>query len=205
MSQTIWTSPFPVLFKPHPSFSNYTLKYVDASFYQVARGLVLPFTVMTSALLLSARPSLKILFSCSIVTAGFFIGVFLDGTQVSLVGIFFGVLSSATTALHAVVIKKSLDVVGGNALHLSWYTNLLSIGLLAPLVVVAGEVGEVWKLFGGEADYVADYGGMSALKTFLWGSAITVGSIFWVPFFMGTDERTGIVGVLDEHCELVKY
>jgi solute carrier family 35 (GDP-fucose transporter), member C1 len=90
-----------------------------------------------------------------------------------------------------VVIKKSLDVVGGNALHLSWYTNLLSIGLLAPLVVLAGEVGEIWKLFGGDADYVAEYGGMSALSTFLWGSAITVSSeLGGMPSFACTYETT---------------
>jgi solute carrier family 35 (GDP-fucose transporter), member C1 len=168
------STPLPVL-NLRFSFSNYTLKYVDASFYQVARGLVLPFTVLTSAVVLASRPSLKILFSCSIVTAGFFIGVFLDGIPVSLLGIFFGVLSSAITAMHAVVIKKSLEVVKGNALHLSWYTNLLSMGLLAPLVVIAGEMGEVWKLFGGNADYVPVEGEMTALSTFLWGSAITVG------------------------------
>jgi solute carrier family 35 (GDP-fucose transporter), member C1 len=187
------------LFKHHYSFSNYTLKYVDASFYQVARGLVLPFTVLTSALLLASRPSLNILVSCSVVTAGFFIGVFLDGTPVSLVGIVFGVLSSATTALHAVVIKKSLDVVGGNALHLSWYTNLLSIGLLAPLVVLAGEVGEVWKLFGGEAEYVVVDGGASALRTFMWGSVITVcyHMIHWLGLFVGcSSDDKGSLGFL---------
>ena len=62
------------------SFSNYTLKYVDASFYQVARGLVLPFTVGTSALFLHARPSLRILLACSLLTFGFFVGV-LNGSD----------------------------------------------------------------------------------------------------------------------------
>ena len=61
------------------SFNNYTLKYVDASFYQVARGLVLPLTVATSYFFLHARPSFKILVSCAIVTLGFLVGVFLDG------------------------------------------------------------------------------------------------------------------------------
>ncbi|KAJ3008082.1 hypothetical protein NUW54_g3294 [Trametes sanguinea] len=122
------------------SFSNYTLKYVDASFYQVARGMVLPFTVCTSYFLLHSRPSLRILGACAVVTAGFFVGVFLDGTSVSLVGITFGVLSSMITAMHSVVIKKSLDVVHGSALHLSWYTNLLSAIVLAPALVLVGEL-----------------------------------------------------------------
>jgi len=155
------------------SFSNYTLKYVDASFYQVARGLVLPFTVCTSYLMLNARPSLRILFSCGIVTMGFFIGVFLDGTPLSLVGIFFGVVSSAITAIHSVVIKQSLNVVNGSALLLSWYTNLLSAILLVPIIVLAGETAEIIKLFFGADELLRVPDQMSALRTFVLGSIIT--------------------------------
>ncbi|KAJ7594383.1 hypothetical protein C8J56DRAFT_926637 [Mycena floridula] len=155
------------------SFSNYTLKYVDASFYQVARGLVLPFTVLTSGLFLHTRPSLRILGACTIVTMGFFIGVFLDGTSVSSLGIFFGVASSAITAVHSVVIKKSLAVVNGSAALLSWYTNLLSTFILIPLVIFAGEVPEIFKLFFEVDELLRVDGSLGALSTFLWGSAIT--------------------------------
>jgi GDP-fucose transporter C1 len=155
---------------PH-SFSNYTLKYVDASFYQVARGMVLPFTVCTSFFILHSRPSLRILFACLLVTMGFFVGVFLDGTEVSFIGVTFGVLSSMITAVHSVVIKRSLDVVKGSALHLSWYTNLYSAMALAPVVVVAGEVPAILALLAGPGPLST---GISPLNTFLWGSAITV-------------------------------
>ncbi|RPD69196.1 hypothetical protein L226DRAFT_304813 [Lentinus tigrinus ALCF2SS1-7] len=153
------------------SFSNYTLKYVDASFYQVARGMVLPFTVGTSFFLLHARPSLRILAACAVVTTGFFVGVFLDGTEVSLVGVTFGVLSSMITAVHSVVIKKSLDVVHGSALHLSWYTNLLSAVVLAPILVLVGELPGVMKLLFGPNESAP--GEMSTLSTFVMGSIIT--------------------------------
>lgn len=154
------------------SFSNYTLAYVDASFYQVARGLVLPFTVLTSYVFLHSRPSLPALLACSLVTFGFFIGVFLDGTHVSFVGISFGVASSMITAVHSVVIKKSLDVVKGSALHLSWYTNLLSSVVLIPVIILAGEAPKVVDLLFG--DLVAAKDEMTPLATFMWGSAITV-------------------------------
>lgn len=161
------------------SFSNYTLKYVDASFYQVARGLVLPFTVCTSFIVLHSRPSLRILISCSVVTLGFFVGVFLDGTPLSLVGIGFGVASSAITAIHSVVIKQSLTVVDGSALLLSWYTNLLSAGVLAPIVLLAGEGPGVWSLLFG-AEEIGEMpkvdGAISPFATFIWGSIITVNS-----------------------------
>jgi len=154
--------------------TNYTLKYVDASFYQVARGLVLPFTVCTSYFLLHSRPSLRILFSCSIVTFGFFIGVFLDAIPVSLVGILFGVTSSAITALHSVVIKKALDVVKGSALELSWYSNLLTAVILLPLIVVMGELPDVMKmLFQPEPATVSPGVAAGQFKTFIWGSLIT--------------------------------
>ncbi|KAJ3511320.1 hypothetical protein NLJ89_g4163 [Agrocybe chaxingu] len=155
------------------SFSNYTLKYVDASFYQVARGLVLPFTVCTSFIFLHARPSLRILLCCAVVTMGFFIGVFLDGTPISLVGVFFGVASSAITAVHSVVIKQSLQVVGGSALSLSWYTNLLSAAVIFPLLILAGEGPDVLKLLFGIDELLVKAGSMSPLRTFLWGSMIT--------------------------------
>ncbi|TFY63342.1 hypothetical protein EVJ58_g3300 [Rhodofomes roseus] len=149
------------------SLSNYTLKYVDASFYQVARGMVLPFTVCTSFFILQARPSLRILVACSIVTLGFFVGVFLDGTNVSALGVTFGVVSSMVTALHSVVIKKSLDVVHGSALHLSWYTNLLSVIVLTPVVVLGGEGPGVMKLLLGPESTPGQ------LYTFMIGSLVT--------------------------------
>lgn len=93
------------------------------------------------------------------------IGVFLDGVRVSMIGVAFGVLSSATTAVHAVVIKKSLDLLGGSALHLGWYSNLLSSALIAIIIVAAGEVPDVLQLLSGRA---------SDIHTFLTGSLITV-------------------------------
>jgi len=108
------------------------------------------------------------------VTIGFFVGVFLDGTNISSVGVLFGVTSSALTALHSVVIKQSLTVVNGSALLLSWYTNALSAVVLAPIIIIAGEGPAIAKLFFGVDELVRDPGTISALKTFLWGTALTV-------------------------------
>ncbi|KAJ6472652.1 hypothetical protein DFH09DRAFT_1293960 [Mycena vulgaris] len=155
------------------SFSNYTLKYVDASFYQVARGLLLPFTVAASFAILHSRPSARILVSCAIVTSGFFCGVLLDGTPLSLVGIAFGVASSSITALASVVIKQSLVVVDGSTILLSWYTNLLSAVVLAPLVLLAGEGPSVLALLSGAPNLDAPLSAPPQLHTFLWGSLIT--------------------------------
>ncbi|KAJ7666004.1 hypothetical protein DFH06DRAFT_1323159 [Mycena polygramma] len=162
------------------SSSNYTLKYVDASFYQVARGLVLPLTVGASFAILHSRPSMRILGACAIVTAGFFCGILLDGTPLSPAGVAFGVVSSSITALASVVIKQSLVVVDGSTILLSWYTNLLSAVVLAPLVLLVGEGPSVLALLSGApsvdpevAAAVVAAGGTSELRTFLWGSLVT--------------------------------
>lgn len=174
------------------SFSNFTLKYVDASFYQVARGMVLPFTVCTSFFVLHSRPSLRILVACLLVTMGFFVGVFLDGTDVSVIGVTFGVMSSMITAIHSVVIKRSLDVVKGSALHLSWYTNLYSAIALVPVVIIAGEVPAIAALLAEQDPLMA---GISPLNTFLWGSAITVchARKLTVGHYLMTDSRVSSV------------
>ena len=101
-------------------------------------------------------------------------GVFLDGTPLSWIGVGFGVASSALTATHSVVIKQSLNIVGGSALALSWYTNLLSAALLAPLLILAGEGKDVIKLLFGVNELLVPEGSMSPLRTYLWGSLITV-------------------------------
>jgi len=75
------------------------------------------------------------------------------------------------TACHSVVIKRSLDVVKGSALHLSWYTNLYSAIALLPLIMLAGEVPRISSLFSDGVEGVD--GGLSPLGTFFWGSAIS--------------------------------
>ncbi|KAH8829234.1 hypothetical protein DL96DRAFT_1696115 [Flagelloscypha sp. PMI_526] len=153
--------------------SNFTLKYVDASFYQVARGLVLPFTVATSFFALNTRPSFLILVACAVVTLGFFIGVFLDSVPVSALGIFFGVSSSMITAWHSVVIKKSLNVVSGSALLLSWYTNLLSAAVMIPIFLFAGEGPAIARLLFNFEGSLSTEASVAQFRTFVYGSAIT--------------------------------
>lgn len=128
-----------------------------------------------------------------------------------MVGISFGVVSSAITALHSVVIKKSLDVVKGSALHLSWYTNLLSAAILIPGFIIMGELPEVNKLlFEPELNILdtstADGGGMTKLGTFLWGSLITVSlfTFFNVACLRSTFD-VGRTRILDEHSKSPLY
>jgi len=86
----------------------------------------------------------------------------------SSIGIALGVASSVTTAVHAIVVKRSLPIVDGQTLDLVYYSNLLSAGVIAPFVLLSGEAWVVADMIMGVGDNTA------ALKTFLFGAAITV-------------------------------
>jgi GDP-fucose transporter C1 len=59
-------------------FNNLCLQYVDASFYQIARGLVLPITVVLSFAMQSSPPSMHATLCCVGITLGFAVGVMYD-------------------------------------------------------------------------------------------------------------------------------
>ncbi|KAF8202046.1 hypothetical protein K438DRAFT_2103571 [Mycena galopus ATCC 62051] len=153
------------------SLSSYTLKYVDASVYQDACGLVLPFTVGVSGVVLHTRPSLRILFACGIVPMDFFCSIFLDRIPMSMMGIGFGVASSTITTTYSVVIKQSLEIVNKSTILPLWCTNLLSIFVLV-LIIFFIEGTEVMKLLFDADELLREPKTMSALRTFVVGSLI---------------------------------
>jgi len=62
------------------------------------------------------------------------------------IGLFFGILSSLFIAVHSCLIKQSLPHVGGSALALAYWTNLVSSIILTPIVLVVGEGTEFMRL-----------------------------------------------------------
>ncbi|KAG9327319.1 hypothetical protein KVV02_007095 [Mortierella alpina] len=140
------------------------LVYVDTSFYQIARGLVLPFTVIFAFVLLGQPSSRLVLGSCFIVFCGFYTGVTSE-INVSQLGVFFGVVSSITTSLHAIVIKKSLVAVNNSSIDLVYYNNALSLMAMTPIVFLSGEATQVIGIYGDE--------GMQAFKSFLIAAFVT--------------------------------
>lgn len=139
---------------------------------------MLPFTVILTWLVLKKPSSPAVISCCVIVFFGFMSGMFLnsgDGAvsgaaaTYPVLGPFSGLVSSLTTAVHAVVIKNALDVVGGRTMDLVWWNNVLSAGALAPLVLLTGELGSAMSLFSADATESS----ASAIHTFIWGSIIT--------------------------------
>lgn len=134
---------------------------------QIARGLVLPFTVFFSWYLLRTRSSPATLGAVAIVCVGFMLGVSSENMHTLALGISLGVASSVTTAVHAIVVKRSLSVVSGT-LDLAYYSNLLSVLVIAPFVILSGEIWTVLDMLLGDGE------GAAAFSTFMTGAAVTV-------------------------------
>ncbi|KAJ7826163.1 hypothetical protein B0H14DRAFT_3722688 [Mycena olivaceomarginata] len=150
-------------------FNTLCLRGVDASFFQIAKGLVLPLTIVISSVHTHSVPSRNVILATIIVTAGFFCGV-VPSSKValaatpSLTSLAYGVLSSLFIAIHVVLIKMSLPHCNDSTLELAWWTNAGSAVLLLPVVFLNGEPWALQSMF---ADPQRDP------TVFLWGSLVT--------------------------------
>ncbi|EPQ60427.1 hypothetical protein GLOTRDRAFT_68030 [Gloeophyllum trabeum ATCC 11539] len=169
-------------------FNTLCLRDVEASFFQIARGLQLPLTIAVSSFVAKKAPSKLVIFSASIVTFGFLLGVSpslgrqavsdqdtptadiaRDPHKPSLLSLFYGFLSSLFIAVHAVLIKSSLPHCNNSTIQLAYWTNLGSAVLILPFVLLGGEAWHITtEIFGDGSSWWASEG-----FTFFWGSIVT--------------------------------
>ncbi|OCF54691.1 hypothetical protein L486_07825 [Kwoniella mangroviensis CBS 10435] len=153
-------------------FNIYCLKLVDASYFQVARGLTLPMTVVLQALMNGMRPSAWTIGACGLVMWGFtysflpipglsptptvdIYGVMEDTRRMEapMAGMMLGVASAAMVAVHAILVKQALKKVEGHTLDLAYWQNALSALALIPGIIFSGEIGDfVDMVIGKEGD-----------------------------------------------------
>ena len=150
-------------------FNTLCLRGVEASFFQIARGMVLPLTILVSCVHTHARPSVKVLIATGVVTVGFLTGISPNkdlpvSASPSVISLIYGLLSSFFIAVHAVLIKASLPHCNNSTIELAYWTNLGSAIMLAPFVLLNGEVGTIISLAASP-----EWDG----RTFVYGSAIT--------------------------------
>ena len=129
------------------SFNNLCLRHVAVSFYQVARSLTLIFTVIFSVTMLKNSVSRRVMACCLTVASGFVLGVdqeSLMGT-LSIKGVVFGVTSSLFVALNGIFTKKALDVVEGDTVKLTLYSNLNACILFFPIVILTGQLSVIFR------------------------------------------------------------
>lgn len=151
------------------TFNALTLRDVEAAFYQIARGMVLPLTIAIVALTSKKAPTLPIVGCATIVTFGFFVGVSRSSDLPAHavpgpLALFYGFISSLAIAVHAVLIKSSLPYVDGSSTKLCYWQNLGAGVILAVVTVLKGEATDfVGMARSGTWDWT----------TFAWGNFVT--------------------------------
>ncbi|CAB52714.1 Golgi phosphoenolpyruvate transmembrane transporter Pet1 [Schizosaccharomyces pombe] len=124
----------------------YCLAFVPVSFYQISRGLLLPFTILLSFVLLKQKTRLFPFGGCLLVMLGFGFGVRFE-SHVAPIGIILGVWSSFTTAIESVAVKHyvheypTLDLIYIFSALMSVFCLLLSVASLELLHTVQEVVG----------------------------------------------------------------
>uniref|UniRef100_A0A6U3XE39 Sugar phosphate transporter domain-containing protein n=1 Tax=Ditylum brightwellii TaxID=49249 RepID=A0A6U3XE39_9STRA len=125
--------PLSVIFVCMIIFNNLCLKWVEVSFYNVARALTIVFNVMFSRVLLGIPTSTRTLLCLLIVILGFFIGS-AGELHFSLRGTVAGICSSLFVSLNSIFTKKILPVVDDNHWRLTYYNNVNATLLFLPLI-----------------------------------------------------------------------
>jgi len=132
--------PLSAIFVGMITFNNLCLKYVEVSFYNVARSLTIVFNVGFTYLLLGEKTSFRTCLTLMLVIAGFFIGS--EGeANFSLIGTLCGVASSVFVCLNAIYTSKVMPLVDKDKWKLAYYNNVNAAILFLPLIILTGE----WK------------------------------------------------------------
>ena len=127
--------PLSVIFVGMIVFNNLCLKYVEVSFYNVARSLTIVFNVIFSWLLLGVPTNTKTAACIAVVILGFVVGA-QGELNFSLIGTGYGILSSLFVSLNSIFTKKVLSIVEDNHWRLTLYNNVNACMIMTPLVYI---------------------------------------------------------------------
>lgn len=139
--------PLSIVFVGMITFNNLCLKWVEVSFYNVARSLTIVFNVFFSRVMLGSPTSFRTLLCLGVVIVGFFMGA--NGElNFSVKGTIAGVCSSLFVSLNSIFTKKVLPAVDNDHWKLTFYNNVNAILLFIPLMLyfemdtIRGAVGQ---------------------------------------------------------------
>jgi GDP-fucose transporter C1 len=121
-------------------FNNLCLKFVEITFYQVARSLTIAFNVVFAYVIWGESTSRNAIIACAVVVFGYVLGV--DGEiNFSWAGVFFGAASSCCLSLYSIFVKKYMTVLNNDSWLLLYYNNVNAM-IVMPLISLAfGEYG----------------------------------------------------------------
>lgn len=127
--------PLSLVFVGMITFNNLCLKWVEVSFYNVARSLTIVFNVFFSWAMLRMTSSGSTLGCLFIVIIGFLLGSHGE-LNFSLKGTVAGILSSLFVSLNSIFTKKVLPAVDDNHWKLTYYNNVNASLLFIPLMAI---------------------------------------------------------------------
>lgn len=131
--------PLSLVFVAMITFNNLCLKYVEVSFYNVARSLTIVINVIFTYTLLGEKTSLRTCACLFLVIIGFVVGS--EGEiNFSWLGTTYGVLSSAFVSLNAIYTKKVMPMVDDDKWKLAFYNNMNAAILFVPMILFSGEL-----------------------------------------------------------------
>jgi len=135
-------APLSIVFVSMMTTNNLCLAEVGVAFYTIARSLVTIFSIVFTFLILGKKTSCLALLCCTIIIAGFFMGVNQEGDlgSLSVIGTIYGVVASACVALNSIFTKKVLPKVDGNIWKLTYYNNVNACLIFIPLILISGEL-----------------------------------------------------------------
>lgn len=131
--------PLSVVFVGMMTFNNLCIKYVEVSFYNVARSLTICFNVALTYAMLGKKTSRATMVCLGVVVLGFYLGTDSE-INFSMIGTVFGVTSSLFVSLNSIYTSKVIDAVEGDKWRLSAYNNINACFLFVPFILVSGEV-----------------------------------------------------------------
>jgi len=126
--------PLSVVFVCMITFNNLCLKWVEVSFYNVARSFTIVFNVFFSFMFLGMTSSCKTVACIGVVIIGFLIGS-IGEINFSTKGTIAGLASSLFVSLNSIFTKKLLPVVDDNHWRLTYYNNVNASLLFIPLMI----------------------------------------------------------------------
>jgi len=125
--------PLSIIFVGMITFNNLCLKFVEVSFYNVARSLTIVFNVALSRIILGSATSLRTSVCLLFVICGFFMGA-KGEINFTMIGTAFGICSSLFVSLNSIFTKKVLPAVDNDHWKLTFYNNVNACVLFMPLM-----------------------------------------------------------------------
>eukprot|EP01128_Nolandella_sp_AFSM9_P004744 TRINITY_DN2188_c0_g1_i2.p1 TRINITY_DN2188_c0_g1~~TRINITY_DN2188_c0_g1_i2.p1 ORF type:complete len:346 (-),score=85.60 TRINITY_DN2188_c0_g1_i2:133-1044(-) len=122
------------------ALNNICLRYVEVTFYQVARSLTLLWTLAFSYFTMD-DPGIDqaTVSACLVIFSGFVVGS-VGEVNFSWAGLIAGAASSACVAYYGIAIKKALPHVGGSHWRLLIYNTPIAIVFFVPVLIVFDEL-----------------------------------------------------------------